>query len=743
MDLVNVFIIIAVAVNFSLLTLLIVRGELEYFETYFIVAASTITLWCISMLFYRMSNDANSATTWARFLYFFPLYIPLSIGFFAKTYREDSSYSRDFVLSLILTSLIGAITLQSDLIVESVITMTTGEHHIDFGRLYLWLYVPYFLLVFSLTYVAFIKKIQSFSQRIMNQFTIIFIGLLISSSVAMITNLLLPTFGYFALNWVGQVMTIIWVIAVLYAVVVHHFFDLSRLLIKSISISVMVIIFVLILILSFWIYANSLLGITISVDQLILTAIVSLLFAFLFNRVGVFIEQLTSIVLFKQSYKFQDVVKQVSKHVVETIDLDSLLNGFYQVLATALKPQYISFWIFSDKHSLVNSFPSNSSKNEREILSIVNTLKNRKVHHVVLSSNVEDALGNKMLHVNLKLVIPLIHRKELLGYMLVGQKVSGNSFSTTDINLLTISAEQLSIAINNALAYEEIKAFNLTLKEGVERATAKLKAANARLKELDTLKDEFVSIASHELRTPLTSIRNYQWMLLNGKGGELAEKQRYYIERAYRATNRLTKLVTDMLNVSRIDSGRVLLAPEQCDLFDMTNEIIEELAVKSKERTISVEHQRPKHRLPPVVIDRDKIYEVITNLLSNAIKYTQIGGAITISYVHSKEMVTFVIEDNGMGIEPKYLDALFTKFGFVKNSVRSNHPNTESTGLGLYICKAIVELHGGTIWAKSAGKDQGSTFAFTIPVYTERLYAKMTREYNKEKDAGLLHNSVD
>lgn len=330
------------------------------------------------------------------------------------------------------------------------------------------------------------------------------------------------------------------------------------------------------------------------------------------------------------------------------------------------------------------------------------------------------------------MVYPLIVRDKAIGAVIFSMTKPEAEVSDTERELLTGFCDIVGLAVQNSRLYTY-----------VEQTSNELKAANARLKELDTLKDEFVSIASHELRTPLTSIRNYQWMLLNGKGGELAEKQRYYIERAYRATNRLTKLVTDMLNVSRIDSGRVLLAPEQCDLFDMTNEIIEELAVKSKERNISVEHQRPKHKLPPVVIDRDKIYEVITNLLSNAIKYTQIGGAITISYVHSKDMVTFVIEDNGMGIEPKYLDALFTKFGFVKNSVRSNHPNTESTGLGLYICKAIVELHGGTIWAKSAGKDQGSTFAFTIPVYTERLYAKMTREYNKEKDAGLLHNSVD
>ena len=173
----------------------------------------------------------------------------------------------------------------------------------------------------------------------------------------------------------------------------------------------------------------------------------------------------------------------------------------------------------------------------------------------------------------------------------------------------------------------------MTLKDEVKRATSKLKAANNRLRELDKVKDEFVSIASHELRTPLTSIRNYQWMILNNKGGKLSEKQRYYIERSYQATNRLTKLVTDMLNVSRIDSGRILLDVEKAYLPDLTEAVIEELQVKIRERQIDVIHEVPKKdTLPFVTADSDKVKEVIINLIYNALKFTPEKGTITVSY---------------------------------------------------------------------------------------------------------------
>jgi len=232
-------------------------------------------------------------------------------------------------------------------------------------------------------------------------------------------------------------------------------------------------------------------------------------------------------------------------------------------------------------------------------------------------------------------------------------------------------------------------------------------------------------------------------MLLNDKGGKLTEKQRYYTERSYQSTNRLTKLVTDMLNVSRIDSGRILLNVSKIQLPEMTNDILIELQVKIKEKNIKIIHQHSAEKaLPAVLADPDKIKEVIINLIYNALKFTPEKGTINIYYEHQKGFVSMMIKDSGIGIDKSYLSALFTKFGFVKDSLQSNHPSTESTGLGLYISKSIIELHGGKIWAESEGENQGATFIFTLPTYNEEQYKLLHKRYKKEKDAGLLHNSI-
>lgn len=144
-----------------------------------------------------------------------------------------------------------------------------------------------------------------------------------------------------------------------------------------------------------------------------------------------------------------------------------------------------------------------------------------------------------------------------------------------------------------------------------------------------------------------------------------------------------------------------------------------------------------------MLADSDKVKEVIINLIYNALKFTPEHGSITIAYEQKDGLVQLSVADTGIGIAAAYIDTLFTKFGFVKDSLRANHPTTDSTGLGLYISKSIIELHGGKIWAESEGQGKGATFRFTLPVYTEERYKVLHKKYKKEKDAGLLHNMID
>jgi signal transduction histidine kinase len=245
-------------------------------------------------------------------------------------------------------------------------------------------------------------------------------------------------------------------------------------------------------------------------------------------------------------------------------------------------------------------------------------------------------------------------------------------------------------------------------------ATKDLQSANNRLQQLDHLKDEFVSLASHELRTPMTAIKSYLWMFLQYNATTLDPKERQYIERAYEATDRLIVLVNDMLNVSRIESGRMNILFMPVDLPKLAREVTEELSPTALKQNIFFKIDAPEN-LPAVTGDQNKIREVITNLVGNSLKFSLQGGTITIRMHQDKDMIVTQVIDTGKGIKKEDLVKLFQKFGIVGNNYLQK-TNSQGTGLGLYISKSIVELHGGTIWVNSEGEDKGATFAFTLKI---------------------------
>ncbi len=274
----------------------------------------------------------------------------------------------------------------------------------------------------------------------------------------------------------------------------------------------------------------------------------------------------------------------------------------------------------------------------------------------------------------------------------------------------------------------------------LEKITLKLNDTNEKLKEMDKLKDDFVSLASHELRTPMTAIKSYLSMALDGMGGQLTEKQRFYIDRAYVSTDRLIDLVNDMLNISRIESGRLTLNISKVFLDKLIQEVVDDVNPRSQELGVQVilDSSSPP---PPIIGDYDKLKEVLFNLLGNSLKFTPKGGKITVSFKNDETFVIVKIVDTGSGIEADDLPKLFQKFSLLAGSYKNG---IAGTGLGLYICKSIIELHEGTITAASAGRDKGSEFVFTLKIFNnpdlQRLTAKFA--HDSESTVELVHNQI-
>jgi PAS domain S-box-containing protein len=239
--------------------------------------------------------------------------------------------------------------------------------------------------------------------------------------------------------------------------------------------------------------------------------------------------------------------------------------------------------------------------------------------------------------------------------------------------------------------------------------------------EVDRLKSEFVATVSHELRTPMTSIRGYVDVLLMGAAGALDENQTHFLKIVKNNTERLNILVNDLLDVSRIEAGRVTLSPQALDLREVAEDAIEDILRRSQEenKPMALSLDAPK-KLPRVYGDSERVRQVFGNLMDNAYNYTSENGTITIHIqpLNGGHEVQVDVEDNGLGIPLDDQDRVFERF------YRGEHPvvlATPGTGLGLSIVKELVEMHKGRIWMKSSGvPGDGTIFSFTLPVYEKQ-----------------------
>jgi len=256
-------------------------------------------------------------------------------------------------------------------------------------------------------------------------------------------------------------------------------------------------------------------------------------------------------------------------------------------------------------------------------------------------------------------------------------------------------------------------------REQLEKLSNELYKANQKLKDLDQLKTEFLSIASHQLRTPLSGIKGYLSMMIDGDFGKFSKEQGGILNRVKAEVDRLVRLVQDFLNVSRIESGRLQIAMLEFDIAAVINTVVKELAPAAESKGLSLSCDSADKKVM-VTGDPDKLKDVIVNLTDNAIKYTE-KGRVWISLSANDKEVTIEIHDSGVGIDREEIKKLFSKFKRAKGIARVS---ASGSGLGLFIAKKIIIGHGGDIWATSNGEGKGSVFAFTIPVKGKLLPKK-------------------
>jgi signal transduction histidine kinase len=533
--------------------------------------------------------------------------------------------------------------------------------------------------------------------------------------------------------------TLIFISFISYAISKYRLLNFSMLIARSAAFSILILFSLGAYSLLLFTIARVFHGEAVSRDVWITSLLLAMFLAFSFESLRRWLGKATDFWFYKDKYDSNELLYHVSTVMASTLHLSELTKKILVYLTEEMRLTGGAF-VLLHKNKIVHVATEGSFKDE--VFDDAHIAPLLKCNSVSLTDeSLPDSTKDLLRALGTNVSVKLQTDKSSIGLLLLGEKLSGEVFTTLDTQVISILAPQAAIAFENARAYEEIKRFNTTLKEEIHKATQDLKIANNELKELDQLKDEFVSIASHELRTPMTAIKDYLWMALAGKGGELTEKQRYYLTRSFGATERLIKLVNDLLNISRIESGRVSLEVAKVDLNQLITEVIEEVQARATQLKVKLVYT-PLADPVFVVADPDKIKEVLINLIGNSLKFTDPGGTIWVLRKTVGEMIMVSVVDTGVGISDQNLTTLFQKFGLIKGSYRTNQAAGQGTGLGLYISRSIIELHQGKIWAESEGTGKGSTFAFTLPKYTSEKLSTLEQKFSDKSDAGIIRSVV-
>lgn len=674
----------------------------------------SLAAWTIAN--YLSDTATNSVLLYTRLTFFCGVLAMFSLVQFIANFPSDKVFPKSNSLrihSALSVSLM--VIVFTPEFIKSVNTVS-AEATITTGHLYsLFLaYAAYSLILICFIVVRQYKNAKLSTQK--QQVKTIAAGILLYAVFAMTSNIILPLVSdSWSSSRYGPVFTLFLVGMVGYTIVRHGLFDIRLVVARSLgylgSLGFMGIVYGL-LVLGI---AQTVFGLSFTPTELIFLCVAIAIAGLLFQRVQRLFNRMTSRFFYRDSYDSQAFLDAFNKVIVATYELNPLLQKSAEIIAENLKPLYCAF-IIKEGGSSAQRLIGTETKSR---ISDVDLKKLREsaasVKQQIIITDKLDQTHNS-LHATLrKNDIAIMARlttgtsSDGIGYIILGSKKNGSPFNPQDVSIIEIIANELVIAVQNSLRFEEIENFTITLQQRVNEATRKLRRSNEKLKALDEAKDDFVSMASHQLRTPLTSIKGYTSMVLEGDAGKINATQRRLLEQSYFSSQRMVYLIADLLNVSRLKTGKFIIEPVPVNLAEVVSQEIVQLKETAEGRQLELTYDMPKD-FPTLMLDETKTRQVIMNFVDNAIYYTPAGGHIQVELVETPASVELRVVDDGIGVPASERPHLFTKF-YRAGNARKARP--DGTGLGLFMAKKVVAAEGGAvIFETEEGK--GSTFGFVF-----------------------------
>ncbi|MGB4420595.1 MAG: ATP-binding protein [Candidatus Saccharimonadales bacterium] len=599
-------------------------------------------------------------------------------------------------------------------LILSDIKIQGNVYAITFGPL-LYLYALGIFTTISLTAYGLIHGLLKNKGIKKRQIVTVGYGLLISVPLVTIFAFILPVLtGDFSFTQFGLTPLAIIVIALYYSVVKYQLFDIRLAAVRAmayvLSLATLSAIYYYVAYLVSLVFFKGRVDSSVSISPI--NIVLALILAFIFQPVKRFFDRVTNGIFYKDNYNTDDFFARLNNTLTQTTEIRGLLTKVSYTIEETLKAEQAFFFIYTnaDGHYLTAGTDNHNHIPKHDAILIEQEYDGE--NDVIVESLLEegDIIKRMMLSHRIEIILPLIEDGSVIGYFCLGEhKTSG--YTSRDTKVLSTISSELIVAIKNALAVEEIREINRTLQQRINNATRELRATNATLRQLDKVKDEFVSIASHQLRTPLTSVKGYLSMVLEGDTGKITKVQHQLLNEAFLSSERMVRLINDFLNVSRIQTGKFVIDRAPTDLSTVVEQEIESLKPNSQARNIKLIYKKPKN-YPILNIDEGKIRQVIMNFADNAIYYSRDNSAINIKLSVEANNAVFTVKDTGIGVPKSERDNLFGKFYRATNA-RKKRP--DGTGVGLYLAKKVVDAHEGELIFESV-EDKGSIFGFKLPI---------------------------
>ncbi len=667
-----------------------------------------------------------------RLVMFFACFHALSLFLLIQTFPSTKLQINRLLLTLIvITTLIVAALTQTSLIFSSVKGVGLEASPIPGPGIALFAFVTGLLILNSI--ILLIARYRKSKGILKAQYQYLIIGVVGSASLIFITNfLMVVVFHITSLLILGSTYTLIFIGSTAYAMVAHQLFDI-RVIIKRTVVYSGLLLFTLAIYSMVIFFFTTIFGGENVFDykSFIANLIAALFIAIGFEPIRLYLNKITDKYLFKGEYDPQAVLAELSRSLSDSIDIRQATQSLVTIVKSQLRLSHAAVVTFTNQNNnLVIKDVTQDGYEDPSVLQL--PLDSQLIKNFVSTpqliiadvirkwvemnrTKTQTQVGYKDLLQELNqlqadLIFPIQIQRKAIGMFIVGEKLSGDIFTKEEIAFLGIIANQTANALEKARFWEE-----------------------------DQMKSEFVSVASHELLTPTAAMKGYLSMVLDDHMGQVDDTARGFLVKVAESTERLADLVNELLNVSRIEGGRLKINKKPFSLVDSTQKAVDELHVAASKKQLDLAFIAPIDPLPNASADPDHVYRVLINLIGNAVKYTRQGWVRCFVTRYDPHHLLFTVMDSGLGIPVEHIPHLFEKF---YRADRKEIAGIQGTGLGLFISKKIIDLSGGQMWVHSQ-PGQGTIFYFTLPLADQVMaQAIPTRLTEHPQSADVEKSSV-